>query len=557
MAVRLTEMVVKEQLASRIYEASAQKCSQSFLQEVEEAKRHFPLLWINIRSHNKVWSSQVEGYANIINNLSRDYPNLALVFDGFSTEKNTVEQILALLPPTVKFYNALDCAIHETIVWAHAIDVYIVVIGSGLVLVTWLANKPGVAHGNSVHSESAGWWANVRENAVPPTFIPVDCIVDLDSSHWSHCDYDFDWKILDGEVNKIVKELIRREVKSPKSDPVQTQNSAMHSCESELSDSLQKYRGDLQKSQQHLQFLRSKLGKFNPFPFSQKIDIDKDNWAASGSGTILTSREEKILYYINKNGQGIEIGPSHNPIAPKKEGYKVHIIDHMNREELIAKYRDHSVNLENIEEVDFVWRGESYCELTGNSKYYDWIIASHVVEHVPNLIGFLNDCESVLNDDGVLSLAIPDKRYCFDRYRPITGISKIIDNYFHRNKSSTPGAVAEYFLNVVSKAGQIAWDASATGEYSFIHSSKDAVQEMNTALNDKAYIDVHAWCFVPHSFRLIIHDLFHLGLISFQEIDFFPTVGCEFHIALGRNGKGINKSRLEMLEIIDTECSFS
>jgi|GEM_PF-593623 len=227
MAVRLTEMVVKEQLASRIYEASLKKCSQSFLQEVEKAKTHFPLLWINIRSHNKVWSSQVEGYANMINNLYQDYPNLGLVFDGFSTEKNTVEQILALVPPTVKFYNALDCAIYETIVWAHAIDVYIVVIGSGLTLVTWLANKPGVAHGNTVHSESSGWWANVRENAVPPVFIPVECIVDLDASHWAHCDYDFDWKILDGEVNKIVKEL-RREVKSPQSDPAQNQSAAIN-----------------------------------------------------------------------------------------------------------------------------------------------------------------------------------------------------------------------------------------------------------------------------------------------------------------------------------------
>ena len=217
-AIRLTDMVVKEQLATRIYQASVKKCSPSFLEAVEEAKTHFPLLWINIRSHNKVWKSQVEGYANIINNLSQNYPDLAVVFDGFSTEKNTVDQISALVTPTVKFYDALDCAIHETIVWAHAIDFYIVVIGSGLTLVTWIANKPGVTHGNIVHCESSGWWASIRENAVSPIFIPVDCIVDLDASHWAHCDYDFDWKILDEEVNKIAKELIR-EVKLPQSAP--------------------------------------------------------------------------------------------------------------------------------------------------------------------------------------------------------------------------------------------------------------------------------------------------------------------------------------------------
>jgi predicted SAM-dependent methyltransferase len=265
------------------------------------------------------------------------------------------------------------------------------------------------------------------------------------------------------------------------------------------------------------------------------------------------NRKEKVLRHINKNGQGVEIGPSHSPVAPKKEGYKVHIIDHMSREQLIAKYKDHHVNLENIEEVDFVWRGENYSELTGKDKYYDWIIASHVIEHTPDLLGFLNDCDTILKDDGVISLAVPDKRYCFDHYRPITGISQIIDSHFQKTIIHTPGTVAEYYLNVVSKAGNIAWDSNATGRYNFVHSLEDALQGMKSALNKNAYLDVHAWCFVPHSFRLIVHDLFRLGLIPFQEVGFFQTEGCEFYVTLGRNGQGINRSRLEILDIIESE----
>lgn len=248
-------------------------------------------------------------------------------------------------------------------------------------------------------------------------------------------------------------------------------------------------------------------------------------------------RQEKTLKYINPSGQGLEIGPSYSPIAPKKEGYKVQIIDHTSREGLIAKYKDHPVNLKNIEEVDFVWRGESYLELTGKEKYYDWIIASHIIEHVPDLIGFLNNCASILKDDGVISLVIPDKRYCFDRYRPVTGIAKIIDNHFYGNANHTPGTVAEYFLNAVSKAGSIAWNSSVTGEYKFIHPLENASQRMKAALDDKAYIDAHAWCFVPHSSRLLIHDLFCLGFIPFQEVGFFNTEECEFFVALGARWK--------------------
>ena len=40
---------------------------------------------------------------------------------------------------------------------------------------------------------------------------------------------------------------------------------------------------------------------------------------------------------VDRQGQGLEIGPSHNPIAPKKNGYKVHVLDHGTAEDLRAK----------------------------------------------------------------------------------------------------------------------------------------------------------------------------------------------------------------------------
>lgn len=266
-------------------------------------------------------------------------------------------------------------------------------------------------------------------------------------------------------------------------------------------------------------------------------------------------RNEKILYHINKNGYGVEIGPSHRPIAPKRDGYKVHIIDHMTREQLIEKYKEHNVSLENIEDVDYVWTGESYINLTGRSKFYDWIIASHVIEHTPDLIGFLNDCDSIMKDEGVLSLVVPDSRYCFDYFRPITGISKIIDAHFNKHTIHTPGSVIEFVLNVVSKSGQTAWYSNFNGKYSFIHSLNDVRMGIDSVVNNKAYHDVHAWCFTPHSFRLMIYDLYCIGLIPFKEISFFPTTDCEFYITLGRKGEIPTLDRLEMLEIIKSEIS--
>lgn len=267
----------------------------------------------------------------------------------------------------------------------------------------------------------------------------------------------------------------------------------------------------------------------------------------------IRARREKILIHIDTQGQGLEIGPSHNPVAPKKDGFNVHIIDHLSREQLIEKYTGHGVRLENIEEVDFIWSGEPYAELTGKSRFYDWIIASHIIEHTTDLVGFLNDCDSIMKEDGVISLAVPDKRYCFDHFRPLTGLSKVMDAHYSGNTIHSPGTVAEFYLNVVSRGGQIGWDHLNEGEYRFVHSLDDAVEGIGKVVDDGEYIDVHSWCFTPHSLRLMIHDLNLLGLIPFREVSFFPTGGNEFFMTLGRDGAGPGVSRMDMLKAIESE----
>ncbi|MGC2238975.1 MAG: methyltransferase domain-containing protein [Pyrinomonadaceae bacterium] len=269
----------------------------------------------------------------------------------------------------------------------------------------------------------------------------------------------------------------------------------------------------------------------------------------------MMTREEKLLLHVKKDGFGAEIGASHAPIAPKKSGYNVDIIDHATREELIEKYKDDNVNLDNIEEVDFVWSGEDYSELTGKTGFYDWIIASHVIEHVPNLIGFLNSCDKILKETGVLSLAIPDARFCFDHFRPLTGLSKVLDAHYQNPKVHTPGSIVEYNLNLVLKDNFLDWGENALlkEEYSFSASREEVLNALEKSLENKEYVDCHAWCFTPHSFRLMIHDLYELGFIKLQEVDFFESEGCEFFIALGRNGKGNNLSRLEMLQAVNIE----
>lgn len=266
------------------------------------------------------------------------------------------------------------------------------------------------------------------------------------------------------------------------------------------------------------------------------------------------TRNEKILKHIDKDKRGLEIGPSYNPIAPKRDGYKVHSIDHLNKKELIEKYKpDPAVDINKIEDVDYIWHGESFVELTGKKKYYDWIIASHVIEHTPDLIAFLKDCDSVLKDDGIISLAVPDKRFCYDRFRPITGISKIIDSHYNKNSIHTLGTAVEHMLNVTTKSGQIAWGPGTIGDYKPIYDIDTVRGTITNYENQTEYVDYHNWCFVPHSFRLLLKDLYSLGYIPFKEVVFFTTDGCEFFISISRTSKENEMSRLAILKQIELE----
>jgi SAM-dependent methyltransferase len=243
-------------------------------------------------------------------------------------------------------------------------------------------------------------------------------------------------------------------------------------------------------------------------------------------------REQIILRGIDKATPGLEIGPSHRPVAAKRDGFNVRILDHLDAAALRDKYASHGVDIDAIEEVDYVWSGQPLDQLVAGERFA-WIIASHVIEHVPDLVGFLNACETILAPGGVLSLAVPDKRYCFDCERENSSLGRVIDVAHARSTNHSAGTAAEYFLKVRRKGGQIAWDERHRGPLEPVHGLQDALHAM-TKVREGHYFDLHAWVFTPDSFRKIIRDLHELRLIGLQEQYFQATRGCEFFVTLAK-----------------------
>jgi len=254
---------------------------------------------------------------------------------------------------------------------------------------------------------------------------------------------------------------------------------------------------------------------------------------------------------IDIAGMGLEIGPSYNPVVSKASGARVEVVDHASTEQIRAKYRDvPGVNADRIEDVDFVIDGgRRLRDVVGKPSFYDYVIASHVIEHTPDMISFLQDCDCLLKAGGHLLLAIPDKRYCFDVYRPISTTGDVLQAFVEGRTRHPAGKAFDHVSSLAILTAQ--------GERTLQNSVAAAYDLFKLVQNSSDYHDIHAWQYTPSSFRLIVQDLNALGLLQLREVEFRDTVGPEFYFVLSSNGTGSGLSRQELVERSLKETSVS
>jgi SAM-dependent methyltransferase len=228
----------------------------------------------------------------------------------------------------------------------------------------------------------------------------------------------------------------------------------------------------------------------------------------------------------------LEIGPSYRPIIPKSAGYDVMVFDHASADELREKYAAFGVDTSLVEDVDRI--GTDIGRLLDEPGRFDLIVASHLVEHTTDFIGFINHCEQLLTPDGVVALIVPDKRFGFDLFRPLTTAGAIIDAHIS-GRSRHLGGLFDHYANFTTSSGNMAWGEGDTGQIRHIHGPADATRELEKALATGDYVDAHEWIFTPSSFQLVIHDLLVSGQIHLRTKAFYPSEGYEFLAVLDRH----------------------
>jgi hypothetical protein len=265
-------------------------------------------------------------------------------------------------------------------------------------------------------------------------------------------------------------------------------------------------------------------------------------------------RRECITRFITPQQKGIEIGPYFQPLAPKRLGYNCLVVDVFDR----ATLRQRALNdpnlpdqiIDEIEEVDLLGSSSAIAELVearDSLGTFDYIISSHSFEHLPDPIRFLEGCSKVLRPGGVLSMALPDRRTCFDHFRPHSTLAELLDAYFAARDRPTLAQVFEQASLRCSFGPQQALgfalddDPAQIAPLTWLAEAFAQWQDLRG--QPGAYQDIHCWTFTPASFELIVRDLIFLKRISWDVLEISETVGAEFYVQLkNRAGAEANEA---------------
>ena len=267
--------------------------------------------------------------------------------------------------------------------------------------------------------------------------------------------------------------------------------------------------------------------------------------------TAMRSRRDRFLALHDFSvGRGLEIGPLDSGLADP-ETDRVTYVDVLDTTGLREHYaHDPNVILELIPQIDYPLQRDGVMQTLADAASpgapYDWVIASHVIEHVPDVIGWLAQVAELTVDDGVLLLAVPDRRYTFDRHRPPTTTGQAIQAHDAGDTRPSIRAVYDYFTSAVTvDPGKLWAGAPPPGRSARMH-DEATVRSMMERCRAGEYVDCHVWTYTPQSLVDQVDELRALGLCEWYVEKVAPVPhGIEFYALLRRLPADVPTERIQ------------
>jgi len=257
-------------------------------------------------------------------------------------------------------------------------------------------------------------------------------------------------------------------------------------------------------------------------------------------------RIARLLCHVDLSAPGIEVAPYFNPAIAKRDGHPVLTLDVFGADAL----RDQAAKNPNIpperiseiEEVDIVADASSIGEAItriGRAGQFGYIVSSHNFEHLPDPIRFLQGCSVALAPGGVVSMAVPDGRACFDHFRMPTRLGDWLSAHHRQLDQPAPETIFDFRTNSANfyrdGTASPGCDIRTDDPSGFLPKNdlRAAYAEYLARLAAPAeYKDAHCTVTFGAALENMIADLRFLGLIDLEVIEITETVGLEFFVHL-------------------------
>jgi predicted SAM-dependent methyltransferase len=173
-----------------------------------------------------------------------------------------------------------------------------------------------------------------------------------------------------------------------------------------------------------------------------------------GRNNLHVVREDLARRYLK--GEGIEIGAASLPLrVPPK--VRVRYVDNLARDELIAQsgegFLGRGIDMDAIPQTDVIDDAQTLSTFADDSL--DFVVASHVLEHLEDPIGALKNFARVTRRDGIIFLILPDARHTFDYLRDRTTIGHVLRDHEEGPHTSRMHHYAEWaeYIEGIGPAG--------------------------------------------------------------------------------------------------------
>lgn len=196
-----------------------------------------------------------------------------------------------------------------------------------------------------------------------------------------------------------------------------------------------------------------------------------------------------------------------------KSAYNVKYVDHASTEELRSKYAiGHSANVElsKIRDVDIIWN-KRLAAIAGAG--YAYCLASHVIEHVANPVGWLIEIAEVLKPGGRLNLAVPEKTRTFDHLRTPSTAAAMLEAYKRNLTRPSFAQIFDHIANVIPLGTQQLDQSGA---------AKEAFKAANRIEASGEYADAHCHVWTWESFKECWSVIDAIGIVPLTLVTLTP-----------------------------------